>query len=126
MKRNLPAQASPFVGRKREFAELDELLKRREARLVTIAAPGGYGKTSLAEDLARRIEASIFPDGVFFVEWRGCTNLPACVEKILAGLGLARADLAAEKTALRYIEDKKLLIVLDEADGKSFAFPLIE
>ena len=126
IKKKLPVQVVPFVGRGRELTELDELVRRREARLVTITAPGGYGKTSVAAALGRRMDASIFPDGVCFVDWRGCSNQAACVEKVLAGLGLAGADLAAEKTVLRFIEDKKILIVLDEVEGRSFAFPFID
>src|SRR5258708_14280104 len=40
---NLPAQATVFVGREAELAELAKLLT--STRLVTILGPGGMGKT---------------------------------------------------------------------------------
>lgn len=51
---NLPAQPTQFVGRQAELAELDRLLQDTGARLVSILAPGGMGKTRLAIEAARR------------------------------------------------------------------------
>jgi predicted ATPase len=45
---NLPVPATPFLGRKRELAEVGELLSREEVRLVTLTGAGGSGKTRLA------------------------------------------------------------------------------
>ncbi len=47
----LPLDASSFVGRDHELAELKALL--RGSRLVTLAGVGGVGKTRLALELAR-------------------------------------------------------------------------
>ena len=47
----LPTDASSFVGRGRELAELKSLLA--ETRLLTLAGTGGVGKTRLALELAR-------------------------------------------------------------------------
>src|SRR3954454_1959563 len=52
----LPADASSFIGRGRELAELKSLLSR--TRLLTLAGTGGVGKTRLALELARGVEAS--------------------------------------------------------------------
>ncbi len=49
--RPLPAQASSFIGRERELAELKALL--RGTRLLTLVGTGGAGKTRLALELAR-------------------------------------------------------------------------
>ena len=43
---NLPAEATSFVGRRRELAEVRK--KLTEARLVSLVGPGGVGKTRLA------------------------------------------------------------------------------
>ena len=45
---NLPAQATPLVGRDRELAEIVALLRREDVRCVTLTGPGGTGKTRLA------------------------------------------------------------------------------
>src|ERR1700675_1166617 len=43
---NLPAEATSFVGRRRELAELRK--KLAGARLVSLVGPGGVGKSRLA------------------------------------------------------------------------------
>src|SRR5438874_2119397 len=62
---SLPADASSFIGRGRELAELKPLL--RGTRLLTLAGTGGAGKTRLALELARAVEPS-YPDGAALVE----------------------------------------------------------
>jgi class 3 adenylate cyclase len=44
---NLPVQATPLIGRRRELQELGELLRQPGPRLVTLTGPGGTGKTRL-------------------------------------------------------------------------------
>jgi len=46
LRHNLPSQATSFVGRAAELAELRSLVLR-ESRLVTIVGPGGIGKSRL-------------------------------------------------------------------------------
>src|SRR2546428_1646216 len=45
---NLPAQATPLIGREALVAEAVALLQRPELRLLTLLAPGGCGKTRVA------------------------------------------------------------------------------
>ncbi|GAB4325336.1 MAG: hypothetical protein Kow0010_07730 [Dehalococcoidia bacterium] len=54
---SLDVAATTFVGRETELAHLEELLARPGCRLVTIAGPGGIGKTRLAAALADRLRA---------------------------------------------------------------------
>jgi hypothetical protein len=63
---NLPLQLTSFVGRKREIAELGELLMWK-VRLLTLTGPGGSGKTRLGLAVTSRL-ASRFGDGVWWVE----------------------------------------------------------
>ncbi|QNN53649.1 DUF4062 domain-containing protein [Nocardioides mesophilus] len=64
---NLPAPTSTFVGREVELDQLRTLLSQDAVRLVTMAGPGGTGKTRLAIEAARAV-AGWFGDGVFFVD----------------------------------------------------------
>ncbi|MFI6075206.1 adenylate/guanylate cyclase domain-containing protein [Actinoplanes sp. NPDC051343] len=48
---NLPAPLTPLIGRRAEIAELSGLLGRH--RLVTVAGPGGAGKSRLALSVAQ-------------------------------------------------------------------------
>lgn len=49
---DVPAVASSFVGRARELAALEGLTRRE--RLVTVAGPGGCGKSRVAVEFVRR------------------------------------------------------------------------
>jgi Predicted ATPase len=61
----LPEPLTAFIGRVRERAELAEAVRTR--RLVTVAGPGGVGKTRLALAVAADV-AGDFADGVWFVD----------------------------------------------------------
>jgi transcriptional regulator with XRE-family HTH domain len=49
---NLPVPSAPLIGRERELAGLQELVSRRDVRLVTLTGPGGTGKTRLGLQVA--------------------------------------------------------------------------
>ncbi|MPY99815.1 MAG: ATPase [Actinophytocola sp.] len=61
----LPLPRTSFVGRREELRKLEELL--RTHALVTIAGPGGVGKTRLATTAAQAV-ASLFRGDVAFVD----------------------------------------------------------
>jgi len=111
---NLAAEASSFVGRRREVAELRS--KLAAARLVSLVGPGGVGKTRLAvraaTDLARG-----FADGAWLVELADVRD-PALVPNALAR-ALALRDQAPGGTLallLSYLADKEILLVLDNCE----------
>jgi len=60
---NLPVPGSSFVGRERELADVTSLLRNGGGRLVTLAGPGGSGKTRLAIEAATEVIGD-YPDGV--------------------------------------------------------------
>jgi predicted ATPase len=110
----LPADASSFVGRERELAELKALLGR--SRLVTLAGPGGVGKTRLALELARSIEAS-YPGGAALVELAALGDPRLIPDVIAAALdvrgmpGQGLIDAVAE-----FLARRSLLLVLDNCE----------
>jgi predicted ATPase/class 3 adenylate cyclase len=63
---NLPTQPTVLIGREKEVAAVERLLRREDVRLVTLTGPGGIGKTRLALQVAAEL-SDRFADGVFFV-----------------------------------------------------------
>ncbi|NIP23729.1 MAG: ATP-binding protein, partial [Phycisphaerae bacterium] len=53
---NLPAPATPFIGRTEELKTITNQLRREDVRLVTLVGPGGMGKTRLALEAAKVVE----------------------------------------------------------------------
>jgi predicted ATPase/class 3 adenylate cyclase len=111
---NLPTQLSSFVGRR---AELDRLTAAFDtSRVVTIAGPGGIGKTRLALQFAAE-SAHRFPGGAFFVELANVTD-PVLVPHTVAG-ALGLAENGAEKpveTIARFVGDKTMLLIVDNSE----------
>jgi len=111
---NIPAQISSFVGRTRELAELTELTSFH--RLVTIAGPGGIGKTRISQQLAESV-IERFPDGAWIVELATITD-PRLVPQTIADVFALREDpqSSIDSQLLEQLAGKKLLLVLDNAE----------
>lgn len=63
---NLPAQATPFIGRECEVEAVRKQLLNPDVRLLTLTGPGGTGKTRLCLQVAAGL-VDQFADGVYFV-----------------------------------------------------------
>jgi predicted ATPase/DNA-binding CsgD family transcriptional regulator len=102
------------VGRRRELSEVRRLLE--SSRLVTLTGPGGVGKTRLAVQVAGRVQRA-FGDGVWLVEVAPVAD-PELVAGAVAGvLGVAdRTPRSALAGLAGYLEDKQLLLVLDNCE----------
>lgn len=111
---NLPLQLIPFIGRTLELAELAELLRKPETRLITLGGAGGMGKTRLAIELVRHNERA-FADGACFVALAPLTTLDELPVALVHALGLqARGD---PSVLLRQaLHEKQMLLVLDNAE----------
>jgi predicted ATPase/class 3 adenylate cyclase len=103
---NLPALPSPLVGRERELRDILELL--HSTRLLTLTGAGGSGKTRLALQAAAEL-VDEFKDGVFWVSLVPVTDPELVLPSVAATLG-ARDELA------RFIDEKRLLLLLDNAE----------
>src|SRR5947207_7136019 len=105
---NLPVPLSSFVGREREVARVLSLVREEGARLVTLAGPGGTGKTRLALEASGEL-VSEFGAGVFWVSLAPVRDPALVVDMIAQTLG-ARQELA------KHIGEKQILLVLDNLE----------
>jgi predicted ATPase/class 3 adenylate cyclase/DNA-binding CsgD family transcriptional regulator len=115
LRHNLPSQATSFVGRVAELAELRSLV-RAGSRLVTIAGPGGIGKSRLALQMA--VEALDGDgDGVWLVELAPVTQ-PELVARTVAAVLQVREEPGRPilDTLVDAVGDRYLLVVLDNAE----------
>jgi Predicted ATPase len=111
---NLPAEATSFIGRRRELAELRK--KLTTARLVSLVGPGGVGKTRLAIRIGAALTRN-FRDGAWLVELAEVRDPALVGNAALAALDL-RDQTATEPRALllSYLQDKELLLVVDNCE----------
>jgi predicted ATPase len=111
---NLPAQASSFVGRHRQLAELGEVLSH--ARVVTLTGVGGVGKTRLALQAAGELLPR-YRDGVWLIELAPVVDPAAVVETAAGALGVAtREGETSSAVVVRYLRAKELLLVIDNCE----------
>ena len=111
---NLPAEATSFIGRRRELAELRK--KLTAARLVSLVGPGGVGKSRLAVRAAADLGRG-FKDGAWLVELAEVRDPALVSNAVMAALDL-RDQAATEPLALllAYVKDKSLLLVVDNCE----------
>ena len=112
----LPPVLTRFFGRQQETAHLVDLLSRRTVRLVTLAGPGGVGKTRLAIEVARRM-AGVFAPDICLVELAGIADQRSVDDAVAAALRLTTSTGRSSSDAIvDYLRDKSMLLVLDNCE----------
>lgn len=119
LRHNLPLPATPFVGRKKELAQLYSYLAAPLPRLITLTGTGGIGKTRLAQQVALRC-SEMFINGVWFV------SLASLAEDLdVNGLFYALSEALPmppvgsanpQKQVANFLRRKELLLVLDNVE----------
>lgn len=121
---NLPAPATPFIGRRDELASLTEKLLDPHYRLLTLTGMGGVGKTRLALAAAEQI-ADRFPGGVWFVPLYEVETARAekaqrrslLILAVAQALGLALSSAQdAEVPLFDFLRNQQMLLLLDNVD----------
>ena len=115
LRHNLPSQATSFVGRAAELAELRSLVSGG-SRLVTIAGPGGIGKSRLALQVAAEALDGD-GDGVWLVELAPVAE-PGLVARTVAAVLQVHEEPGRLilDTLVDAVGDRHLLVVLDNAE----------
>jgi predicted ATPase/transcriptional regulator with XRE-family HTH domain len=120
---NLPVQPTSLLGREEQVAALTALLRRTDARLVTLTGPGGIGKTRLAIQVAAEL-VDDFADGVWYVRLSRLTDPDLVMPTIAQTLGLKETGRLPIAESLRdYLSSRQMLLVLDNFEQVVHAAP---
>src|SRR6266480_1261911 len=118
---NLPIEPTTFIGREKAVATLCNLARRPEVRLLTLAGPGGVGKTRLSLQVAAEL-SELFADGVFVVPLAPVSDPEKVVPAIAQTLSIGEVGdqplLALVKSVLK---EKHILLLLDNFEQVSDA-----
>lgn len=110
-----PTPRGPLVGRDADVATVASLLAD-QARLVTLAGPGGVGKTQLALTVAGEL-AHGYVDGVAFAPLAFLTDAAALPEAVANALGIRQVGgQSVEESIAGELGDRRPLLVLDNCE----------
>ena len=110
---NLPVHLTAMIGRAEAVEQLSALLPER--RFVTLAGPGGMGKTTVALAVAERL-LGVFGDGVRFVDLAPIAEESRVEDAVATALEVTASRGHALPTLRSFLRDKKFLIVLDNCE----------
>lgn len=138
--RMLPADIADFVGRHDQIEDISRRLTmpldgdaRFAVPIVAIAGRPGIGKTTIAIHAAHTI-AEHFPDGQLFANLHGALARPVSpmqvLDRFLRAFGVRGSELPetlVERAEMfrMLLADRKVLIVLDDAESESQVLPLM-
>ncbi len=122
---NLPLQPTSLIGREVEVAQVCDLLRRADVRLVTLTGPGGVGKTRLALQSAVEL-LDDFADGVWFVNLAPITEPAFVVNIITQTLGVRESSSQTLLDTLKtFLRVKQALLLVDNFEHIVEAAPLL-
>jgi DNA-binding SARP family transcriptional activator/predicted ATPase len=116
MPREWPVEATPFVGRVEELAQLHAYLAAPDSHLATVVGISGVGKTRLVLQGATQA-MGVFRQGVHYVSADALSTPEALSHTIVRALTLpllGQRNAAAQ--LISHLQDREMLIVLDQLE----------
>jgi predicted ATPase/DNA-binding winged helix-turn-helix (wHTH) protein len=110
----VPRPLGRLHGRAEDLAAIGALLDR--ARLVTLAGPGGIGKTRLGLELLHTLGGR-YRDGTVFVDLSVLQDATLVASLVAAALGIElRGDTPPAELLARRLQPRELLLLLDNCE----------
>ncbi|MDR6890296.1 MULTISPECIES: ATP-binding protein [Variovorax] len=110
----LPARFSSLVGREVEVERLLGMLA--ESRLVTVAGPGGVGKTSVAICVAARYCARPHAQQVCFIDLAPLTSQDHVLTTMARAVGVRSGVTDFEEAIVQRLEGQAMLLLVDNCE----------
>src|SRR5579864_1972495 len=111
---NLPREATTFVGREHEIADVKKLLSA--TRLLTLTGEGGIGKTRLALKIAADV-LDRFSDGAWVAEFASLSDRSLVIKTITSVLRVSeQPGRPVLKTLTDYLSSATLLLLFDNCE----------
>jgi predicted ATPase/DNA-binding NarL/FixJ family response regulator len=111
----VPARRVRVIGRDREIDAVHDRLLTTDGRLVTLTGAGGIGKTTVAEEVARRL-AHAMDDGAAVVSLAGTHERDAIATTCCESLALAQQQRSPVQVLTEHLAPRRALLVLDNAE----------
>src|SRR4051794_14665475 len=121
----LPRPPNRTIGREDDVRAITDRLRLDGVRLLTLTGPGGTGKTRLALEAARTVNAD-FAAGAHFVSLAALQqpdDVPGAVVTSLAIVVVSGES--ADQAAERFLAAKQLLLVVDNFEHVMAAAPFV-
>ncbi|KAA0256137.1 MAG: hypothetical protein EDM79_20400, partial [Chloroflexi bacterium] len=113
---NLPTLPTPLIGRQHEVDELRKLLRDPHCRMLTVAGPGGMGKTRLALETASHTQPD-YEDGVYFVPLAPIQSSRYLIPVIADSMGFTlQGEHEPKEQLFNYLKDKHTLLLIDNLE----------
>ncbi len=111
---NLPTNPNNFIGREEQVKEITNMLDK--SRLVTLAGPGGTGKTRLSIKVGENL-LEAFKEGVYFVDLSNVKEDEFVASHILQTLQIKEnPGIPVITTLSNYLEQKEMLLIIDNCE----------